>query len=371
MNTLDIACNGKCYPVPKKLVSELLNHDQTLIDAKTYPVQSSVSTDVFESFVNSLKSETKITVTRENAVSLWLLATEFFLPDLATECSAFSVPIDQFSSLVERVSELERQLSSIRNAPGKIEDDVDPPEVKKPRLPASKSQTSSRPFDSPKSGRAGERQPLSPKVEVRGSKSKDSPRAGKAPASPELVRRSPERDPESEAEPESPVNRVEIPMKTEKSLDGIISYLTKKHGGNVHEKGIVTITSKSIYHENPLLAPPRVADFTSDDYFCSHNAPGEWLCWDFGEMRIRPTNYAVKDLFLRSWVLQGSLDGKSWTEIDRQRDNQDFQKLSWASFTVSNPAEFRFIRLTQTDKSYGRADILVLHAVEFFGTLSE
>jgi hypothetical protein len=28
-----------------------------------------------------------------------------------------------------------------------------------------------------------------------------------------------------------------------RSLDGIISYLTRKHGGNVHDKGIVTITS--------------------------------------------------------------------------------------------------------------------------------
>jgi hypothetical protein len=31
-----------------------------------------------------------------------------------------------------------------------------------------------------------------------------------------------------------------------KLLNGIISYLTKKYRGNVHEKGIVTITSKSV-----------------------------------------------------------------------------------------------------------------------------
>jgi hypothetical protein len=39
----------------------------------------------------------------------------------------------------------------------------------------------------------------------------------------------------------------EIEKGTEaKSLDGIISYLTKEHDENVEEKGIVTITSKSV-----------------------------------------------------------------------------------------------------------------------------
>jgi hypothetical protein len=40
-------------------------------------------------------------------------------------------------------------------------------------------------------------------------------------------------------------------MKVAESLEGIISYLTKKHGGNVHEKGIVTIASKSVYDDDP------------------------------------------------------------------------------------------------------------------------
>jgi hypothetical protein len=48
-----------------------------------------------------------------------------------------------------------------------------------------------------------------------------------------------------------------------KSLEGIISYLTKKHGGNVHEKGIVTITSKSVYDPELQRALKNVADLTS------------------------------------------------------------------------------------------------------------
>jgi hypothetical protein len=37
---------------------------------------------------------------------------------------------------------------------------------------------------------------------------------------------------------------VRLPMKKAAPLDGVISYLTAKHRGNVHEKGIVTISAE-------------------------------------------------------------------------------------------------------------------------------
>jgi hypothetical protein len=166
-------------------------------------------------------------------------------------------------------------------------------------------------------------------------------------------------------------------MKAAKSLDGIISYLTMKHGGNVHKKGIVTISSKSVYGD-PKYDVKNVADLTSDSRFQSRQCdsesrlePNQWVCWDFGEMRIRPTHYTICTYSLKSWVVEGSLDGRSWTEIDRQTDNQDFKSTNTASFAVSNPAKFRFIRLTQTGKRQCGDDFLILSAVEFCGTLSE
>jgi hypothetical protein len=171
---------------------------------------------------------------------------------------------------------------------------------------------------------------------------------------------------------EKRLRQVEIPMKAAKSLDGMISYLTKKHGGNVQEKGIVTITSKSVYRRGQRYALSNVADLTSDSRFCSEDASAEWICWDFREMRIRPTHYTMKGVLLKSWAIEGSIDGKSWMEIDRQTDNQDFKKdAHQASFAFSKPAEFRFIRMTQTGKNHFGDDSLALCAVEFFGTLLE
>jgi hypothetical protein len=169
--------------------------------------------------------------------------------------------------------------------------------------------------------------------------------------------------------PEKSVGLGDFPLKEANSLEGIISYLRKKHGGNVHEKEIVTITSKSV--GNPKWAPKNVADLTSGSCFCSNGAPGQWICWDFNEMRVRPTHYTIQTYWLKSWVVESSLDGENWTEIDRKTDNQDFERdLNRVSFTVWKPVESRFIRLTQTDKRHCDDDTLVFRAVEFFGTLS-
>jgi hypothetical protein len=163
---------------------------------------------------------------------------------------------------------------------------------------------------------------------------------------------------------------TEIPMNEAKSLDGIISYLTQKHGGNVHEKGIVTITSMSV-DDDPDYALKNVADLTSDSSFESKNAAGQWVCWDFGEMRVRPTHYTITTRLVKSWVVEGSIESENSAMIDQQTEIQDFKGKNWVSLAVSNPAEFRFIRLSETDKNHSPDNELILSPVEFFGTLSE
>jgi hypothetical protein len=178
------------------------------------------------------------------------------------------------------------------------------------------------------------------------------------------------------------LKKFEFPMKTDRSFDGIIAHLTKKHGGNVHEKGIVTITSRSIREDNAAFwAPSAVADFDDRGDFWSKQAVGEWICWDFGQMRIRPTNYTITAANLMPWSVEGSFDGLTWTEIDRVPDEHTFQYLSQeftrvitVSFVVSKPAEFRLIRVIQkVGAPWGgdprQIDVLVLRSVEFFGTL--
>jgi hypothetical protein len=71
---------------------------------------------------------------------------------------------------------------------------------------------------------------------------------------------------------------VYFPLQEAKSLDGIICYLTRKHGGNVHDKGIVTITSQSVFSSDPDWDVRNLADLTSGSVFYSKDEPGQWVC---------------------------------------------------------------------------------------------
>jgi hypothetical protein len=125
---------------------------------------------------------------------------------------------------------------------------------------------------------------------------------------------------------------------------GVIAHLTAKCGGNVHEKGAVEITASSVYRNNSSYAPPNAADLgDKDSIFHSDNEPAEWIGWDFKALRIEPTHYTIRTYWkwpnwsnLKSWAVEGSDDGASWTEIDRRENNSDLNDR-WAVKTFAVP----------------------------------
>jgi hypothetical protein len=325
--------HGTGFTVPK----------QSLFDATSYAVQSSVPLEIFEIFVEALKTGTKVAVTKENAAEVSLLAKEFWLEDLLSECSALqtaSVP-ELIASLSERISKLEHQGSSESlSIIAELKDSIADHE---------------RQLESLDSRIAGLE--LNLRAELRAWKVR-FPAPLTAPTVVPTSSRS------------KSLKGAEFPLKEAKSVEGIICYLTRKHGGNVHDRGVITITSKSV-HSGALR---NVADLTSDSCFGSRNMPGQWICWDFQDMRVNPTYYTIKTKWLKSWVVESSLDGEAWIEIDRKTDNEDFKRGGTASYAVSNSAQCRFIRLTQTGKNHAGGvvcDDLAIVAFEFFGILFE
>jgi hypothetical protein len=172
--------------------------------------------------------------------------------------------------------------------------------------------------------------------------------------------------------PSKSLKAVDFPLKGARSVDGIISYLSRKCGGNVHDKRIVTITSKSVHGDFCWNAGLNAAGLTSNSDFRSKDEPGQWICWDFHEMRVRPTHYTIKSDSLKSWVVESSLDFVNWTEIDRRTNNDDLKEEPHIrSFTVPKSAECRFIRLTQTGGNHSSDNELRVTAFEVFGSLIE
>jgi hypothetical protein len=140
-------------------------------------------------------------------------------------------------------------------------------------------------------------------------------------------------------------------MSKAKSLDGIISHRPNEHGGNVHENGIETITgSQSKMNLHSLM---NVPDLRSESWFALKDPSPQWVCRDFHVRRLRPTDYAITILFLKSCVVESSVDGRNCTQIDRRVNKQDFTNrvVSPASFAISNQADCHSIGLAQTDES--------------------
>jgi hypothetical protein len=98
--------------------------------------------------------------------------------------------------------------------------------------------------------------------------------------------------------------------------DGIIAHLTRECGGNVHDHGVVDVTSGSfeketcganprsgVYGSYPHSAAKNAADLETNSCFISAfrrkeedipHTRNNWVCYNFKERRIIPTHYAIR-----------------------------------------------------------------------------
>jgi hypothetical protein len=166
---------------------------------------------------------------------------------------------------------------------------------------------------------------------------------------------------------------VHFPVIDGALQEGMMSYLTQRHGGNVHERGIVAITASSILFDDPNYDVANVADLSRSRWFATRNVPNQSVVWDFREMRAFLTAYTLWTVHLKSWDLEGSIDGENWTMLDQHVNSMHFSHNDprRISFRLAVPMECRFIRLTQTGENHWNMHELRLGGVEFFGTLSE
>jgi hypothetical protein len=85
--------------------------------------------------------------------------------------------------------------------------------------------------------------------------------------------------------------------------DGIVAHLARECGGNVHDRGIVEVTSSKPYSKGPGYAGKNITDMEADSFFCSDfresegkdkveipHAKNNWVCYDFKERRVVPTH---------------------------------------------------------------------------------
>jgi hypothetical protein len=160
-------------------------------------------------------------------------------------------------------------------------------------------------------------------------------------------------------------------------LNGIIAYLNSKGGGNAHTAGLISVSESSV---NGARNGYNTLYFDSlDAYFMSQNRANQWVCYDFKGQKVQATHYSIRSYDYgsggshpRSWVVEGSLDGVKWVEIDRRDDDVWLNEMNRvAEFTVATVERAQFIRLRQTGKNWHGTQCLAISAFEIYGVLEE
>ena len=151
---------------------------------------------------------------------------------------------------------------------------------------------------------------------------------------------------------------------------GIIAYLTRECGGNVHEKGIVEVIGSTCIGES--YQAKNAADLGTESYFWSDDEPKSWIRYDFRGQRVIPCGYVVgtspESGRLKEWVFEGSKDGISWVELDRREEMESFM-IKYFQISPVPREKFRFIQFKQTGANgYGTCDLMI-SSLEIFGNL--
>lgn len=163
----------------------------------------------------------------------------------------------------------------------------------------------------------------------------------------------------------------------ESNFNGIIKYLVDESNGNISEK--VNITASPNYNgEEPYV----VTQFDKENEYQSTDVQGSWICFDFKDCLIIPTNYQIKSYFRgpssqhpKTWVIEGKSDENSqWENLGGESDCPYLNGTNVSHiFPITNLDEkkYRYIRMRQTGPNWGDRHYLTINSFEFYGVLTQ
>lgn len=171
---------------------------------------------------------------------------------------------------------------------------------------------------------------------------------------------------------------IKFEPSNDNSFSGILNHLRKKSNGNIENE--VNITASSIYNNDARHQPRNVVCYENNgNEFYSKNQEGNWLCFDFKEHRIIPTDYTIKSYdcienyrCTKSWVIEISNDNENWEVIDEENNCSYVNgKLRMHTFHIQKPPnkESRYIRIKSTSQCWNGEYYFNIGKFEIYGTL--
>ena len=160
--------------------------------------------------------------------------------------------------------------------------------------------------------------------------------------------------------------------------------MTEKFGGNVDDKGIVKLSSSSVFVDNfPRNAVELTNNHLSFSTTTKIDKSNGWLKFDFLGRKVHPTNYSIRSCnvakgnsHLKDWVIEGSNSDKNWKILDsRENENCLNDRLAENTFKIQEDLKdeeyYRYLRIRQTGLNFRQTSQLMLNSLEFFGTIIE
>lgn len=173
---------------------------------------------------------------------------------------------------------------------------------------------------------------------------------------------------------------VEKPFVEGREFKGIIHYLTEKFEGNIHDKGVVDISSNSIFGDDADHHPKNLVDYDNNNCYESSNQENSKVIFDFKNRAIQLTNYSIKTYnnqqntrHLKNWTIEVSNDEDDWIEVD-SHTNDDSVNDSYkvATFDTKELEGFyRFVRLRQTGENWIHDFDTYICQLEFYGKIKQ
>lgn len=94
---------------------------------------------------------------------------------------------------------------------------------------------------------------------------------------------------------------------------------------------------------------------------------------------MTPTHYTARSANVyanwfhpKSWVIEGSIDGSSWEEIDEENNCSHLNGgRKTHTFVMNHPTnkEFRYIRMKSTGPDWNGSYYLIIEAFEIYGRI--
>ena len=163
------------------------------------------------------------------------------------------------------------------------------------------------------------------------------------------------------------------------NFNGIIKYLENKHGKNIHEEGIISISASS----SDRNKPEQVINYDWNDHWFSNKSQNNWLEIDFKNRKVKINGYSIKtydnqdsmNCHLKNWIIEGSKDRNKWIEIDKKENNYDLNGANFQHyFPISQTTDdFQYIRIRCIGINHSQDNAFVYYLdftnIEFFGEI--